>query len=164
MTVVDPSATDFVRNKQSKRAWFRRTGWRHLVALAALAFALFPVLWVVSAAFASDSGLARQSFIPEEPSLDNFRALMTEPGHPPFWRWFLNSMLIGTVTAGVTVFLCALGAYAFSRLRFRGRRPGMLALLQSVCKRRHSSLHHTKSEKVTLSKAWFSMTCRVRAP
>ncbi len=129
MTAADPSATDFVRHKPSKRVWFRRTGWRHLVALAALAFALFPVLWVVSAAFSSNSGLARQSFVPEEPSLDNFRALMTEPGHPPFWRWFANSMLIGTVTAFVTVFLCALGAYAFSRLRFRGRRPGMLALL-----------------------------------
>ena len=29
----------------------------------------------------------------------------------------------------ITVFLCALGAYAFSRFRFRGRRAGLLALL-----------------------------------
>jgi arabinogalactan oligomer/maltooligosaccharide transport system permease protein len=108
--------------------WFRRTGWRHLVALTALAFALFPVMWVVSAAF-SDQNLNSQTVIPENPTLDNFRVLMSEPGHPPFWRWFANSMIVGVVTAVTTVFLCALGAFAFSRLRFRGRRPGLLALL-----------------------------------
>ncbi|MEM9041725.1 MAG: sugar ABC transporter permease [Actinomycetota bacterium] len=117
------------RRRPPMRVWFRRTGWRHVVALSALVFALFPVLWVLSAAVTADGGLARQSFIPEDPSLDNFRALMSDEGHPPFWRWFWNSMFIGTVTAVVTVFLCALGAFAFSRLRFKGRRPGMLALL-----------------------------------
>ena len=31
--------------------WFRSLGWRHLVAWLALLFALFPVVWVVSASF-----------------------------------------------------------------------------------------------------------------
>ncbi len=115
-------------NAPAMARWFRRTGWRHLVAMVALAFALFPVAWVLSAAF-SDGNLSGQSLIPSDPSLDNFRTLMTEPGHPPFWRWFRNSMFIGIVTALTTVFLCALAAFAFSRLRFRGRRPGLLALL-----------------------------------
>lgn len=114
--------------RQPVGRWFRQTGWRHLVAIAALAFALLPVMWVLSAAL-TDGNLSSQTLIPREPTLDNFRALMTEPGHPPFWSWFMNSMLIGTVTAVWTVFLCALGAYAFSRLRFRGRRAGMLSLL-----------------------------------
>jgi arabinogalactan oligomer/maltooligosaccharide transport system permease protein len=115
-------------NVPAMARWFRRTGWRHVVAIVALAFALFPVLWVLSAAF-SDGNLSGQSLIPADPSLDNFRTLMSEPGHPPFWRWFWNSMFIGVVTALTTVFLCALAAFAFSRLRFKGRRPGLLALL-----------------------------------
>ena len=72
----------------------------------ALAFALFPVLWVVSAAF-SDGNLSRQQLIPENPTLDNFRELMTVPNHPPFWSWFRNSLVVGIVTAVVSVFLCA---------------------------------------------------------
>jgi arabinogalactan oligomer/maltooligosaccharide transport system permease protein len=116
-----PGSFDFAR-------WFRRTGWRHVVAILALAFALFPVVWVLSAAF-SDSSLSSQRLIPSDPSLDNFRTLMSDPGHPPFWRWFANSMIVGVVTALTTVALCAWAAYAFSRLRFKGRRPGMLALL-----------------------------------
>jgi arabinogalactan oligomer/maltooligosaccharide transport system permease protein len=119
-----PATPDFVRNRRSFGAWFRQTGWRHIVALAAIAFALFPVLWVVSAAF-SAGNLNSQEFLPDEPSLDNFRTLFEEP----FWQWFWNSMFIGVMTAVWTVFLCALGAYAFSRMRFRGRRGGMLALL-----------------------------------
>lgn len=107
---------------------FQDTGWRHLVALLAVGFALFPVAWVISAAF-SDGNLSRQSFIPREPTLDNFRTLMSDPGHPPFWRWFANSMTVGIITALATVFLCACAAFAFSRLRFKGRRVGMLFLL-----------------------------------
>lgn len=108
--------------------WFTDTGWRHVVGVLAVAFAIFPILWVISAAF-SDGNLNSQQLIPENPSLNNFRVLMSDPGHPPFWRWFYNSMFVGVLTASGTVFLCACAAYAFSRLRFRGRRPGLLALL-----------------------------------
>jgi arabinogalactan oligomer / maltooligosaccharide transport system permease protein len=87
-----------------------------------------PVLWVITAAFSTGS-LSSQRLIPEEVSLDNFRALLTDPGHPPFLRWLANSLFVGGVTAFTTVFISALAAFAFSRLRFRGRRPGLLALL-----------------------------------
>ncbi len=110
--------------KRTTKGWFLDTGWRHVVGLAVVMFALFPLLWVLSAAFSS-TGLASQSVIPESLTLDNFRELMTEENHPPFLRWMANSLLVGTITAVVTVFLCACAAYAFSRLRFRGRRPGM---------------------------------------
>ena len=41
----------------------------------------------------------------------------------------MNSLAISLVTAIGTVLLASAAAYAFSRLRFRGRRPGLLALL-----------------------------------
>jgi arabinogalactan oligomer / maltooligosaccharide transport system permease protein len=121
---AEHAAPTFTPNRRSTGAWFRQTGWRHIVAVAALAFALFPVFWVVSAAF-SDGNLSSQSLIPDDPNLDNFRTLFEEP----FWRWFWNSMFIGVMTGVWTVFFCALGAFAFSRMRFKGRRGGMLSLL-----------------------------------
>jgi arabinogalactan oligomer/maltooligosaccharide transport system permease protein len=132
MTAVTRAAYEpeapFEYNRPSMGKVFRTTGWRHVVAWVALAFALFPVLWVISAAF-TDGNLSSQSLIPEDPTLDNFRALMSDPGHPPFWEWFRNSMFIGVTTAVLTVAMCALAAFAFSRLRFRGRRVGLLSLL-----------------------------------
>ena len=115
--------------KRGFGGWFADTGWRHIVALFALVFALFPVYWVVTGAFSSSGNLSTQQLVPDSLSLDNFRALLSDPGHPPFWTWFWNSMVVCFVTSLGTVVLCALGAYAFSRQRFRGRRSGMLTLL-----------------------------------
>ncbi|HET9444465.1 MAG TPA: sugar ABC transporter permease, partial [Acidimicrobiales bacterium] len=108
--------------------WWKQVGWRHAVAWVAVAFALFPVVWVASASINPSGSLASQKLIPDEVTLDHYRLLFTDPSFP-FLRWLLNTLLIGAVTAVGTVFLCALAAYAFSRLRFRGRRVGLLTLL-----------------------------------
>ena len=105
--------------------WFRDLGWRHLAGLLAVAFALFPVVWVVSASVNPTSTLSGQQLVPDNPTLDNFRRLF-ETG---FWTWFRNSMVVAGVGAFGTVLLAALAAYAFSRLRFTGRRAGLLSLV-----------------------------------
>ncbi|MEZ5216218.1 MAG: ABC transporter permease subunit [Ilumatobacteraceae bacterium] len=125
---ASPRTAARTANRRPAMQVFRDTGWRHAVAIPALLFAVLPVLWVISAAF-SGSSFSSQGLIPKEVTLDNFRELMTVPNHPPFWRWFFNSMLVGVITSGLTVFLAALAAYAFSRLRFAGRRAGLLSLL-----------------------------------
>ncbi len=46
-----------------------------------------------------------------------------------FLRWVLNSVIVSGLVAIITTFVCALGAYPFSRMRFWGRRYGIMALL-----------------------------------
>ena len=106
--------------------WFSRVGWRHLVALLALAFSLFPILFVASAALNPLGTLSSTSLVPAGASLGNFTRLVADTGFP---RWFGNSVLIAGLAAVTSIFLSALAAYAFSRMRFRGRRVGLLALL-----------------------------------
>ncbi len=105
--------------------WFRDLGWRYLVIAAALVFALFPAVWVLSAAFSPSGSIAAQTLIPDPISTINFEQLFATN----FWRWFRNSMIVAGVTSIGSVFLCALAAYAYSRLRFQGRRMSLLALL-----------------------------------
>lgn len=107
------------------RRWFNRLGWRHLVGVAAVAFALFPVVWVVSASINPTSTLAGQQVVPANPTLANFRTLFATN----FWTWFVNSLVVAGSGALGTVLLAALAAYAFSRLRFSGRRTGLLGLV-----------------------------------
>lgn len=114
------------RPRKRPDRWFRETGWRHLVGIAALLFALYPVAWVVSAAFNPTASLSAQRLLPEAPSLVNFRTLIDGE---PFLRWLWNSVYVAGVASLATVALCALAAFAFSRMRFRGRRPGLLFLL-----------------------------------
>ncbi|GAB3143925.1 ABC transporter permease subunit [Micromonospora sonneratiae] len=119
MSTVDSSRT-------RRGRWLTRVGWRHLVGLLAVAFSLFPIVFVVSAAINPLGTLSSTELLPTGASLDNFANLF---GDTEFGRWFLNSVLIAGLASAASVFLSALAAYAFSRMRFRGRRVGLLALL-----------------------------------
>jgi len=106
--------------------WLSAVGWRHGVAGLALLFSLFPIVFVLSAALNPLGTLSSTTAVPTGASPGNFSRLLADT---PFPRWFLNSVVIAGLSAAASVFLSALAAYAFSRMRFRGRRPGLLALL-----------------------------------
>ncbi|WP_236006660.1 sugar ABC transporter permease [Nakamurella leprariae] len=115
-----------VRLGSARGNWFRRVGWRHVVGVIALFFAIFPILFVVSAAFNPQGTLSSSTLIPRDASFANFDTLFSETS---FWRWFANSLLISLLSAALSLFISAAAAYAFSRYRFRGRRAGMLFIL-----------------------------------
>jgi arabinogalactan oligomer / maltooligosaccharide transport system permease protein len=107
-------------------SWLTRVGWRHLVAVVAVLFSLFPIVFVLSAALNPLGTLSSTELWPSGATAGNFGRLFSDTA---FGRWFANSVLIAGLAAAVSVFLSALAAYAFSRMRFRGRRVGLLALL-----------------------------------
>jgi arabinogalactan oligomer / maltooligosaccharide transport system permease protein len=102
--------------------------WKHALAVLAVIWALFPIAFLVSAALNPAGTLTTSQFIPDSVSLSNFEKLFNDPARP-YVTWFRNSMLIATIGAFGQVFIGACAAYAFSRMRFAGRRPGLLALL-----------------------------------
>ncbi len=110
------------------RQWFRRRLWRHSLLLAFAVFSLFPLVWVASAAINPVDNLATAKLIPDGATLENFRELFDNP-LAPFGRWIWNSWYVSLVATILNVFLASLAAYAFSRLRFKGRRIGLLTLL-----------------------------------
>ncbi len=93
--------------------WFRQTGWRHLVGIAMLIFSAFPLLYVLSAALNPGGTLLTANGLFQTISVDSFVRLFSLP-QQPFAAWFVNSLVIGLVTAAGTVFLGALAAYSFS--------------------------------------------------
>ena len=96
--------------------------------MLAILFAVFPILYLVSAALNPLGSVVTTSLIPTNVSLENFRELFTNPSRP-FGRWLLNTFIVCTVVTFVQVFCSALAAYAFSRFRFTTRRTGLPALL-----------------------------------
>ena len=108
--------------------WWKEVGWRHVVGVFAIAFAVFPILYIVSAALNPLGTVGSTNIIPTSFSLTNFQALFGDPARP-FPRWFLNTMIVCTVVTLGQIFCSALASYALSRFRFRGRRAGLLSLL-----------------------------------
>lgn len=45
------------------------------------------------------------------------------------WRWIFNSVIVAGIVAIVTTLVNALAAYPFSRMRFKGRKYGIMSLL-----------------------------------
>jgi arabinogalactan oligomer/maltooligosaccharide transport system permease protein len=107
-------------------AWVRAVGWRHAAGLAAVGFSLFPILFVVSAALNPLGTLSSTGLLPGSAGLGNFADLFARTD---FSRWYLNSILVAGLASAAGVFLSILAAYAFSRMRFRGRRVGLITLL-----------------------------------
>lgn len=109
--------------------WFTEIGWRHLVGLLAIAFAIFPILFVLSASVNVNGSLSSTGLIPTQGVTFEHYAAMLSGERANFLRWYLNTIIVCGVVATGQVFLSLLAAYAFSRFRFRGRRGGMLAVL-----------------------------------
>jgi arabinogalactan oligomer/maltooligosaccharide transport system permease protein len=120
--------------------WFTVVGWRHLIAILAVSFAFFPILYIInvalnpvgslSAACPPDrTGIAAFScLLPSEFSTQNFTEVLGDDLRP-YTTWYRNSVVIAFTVSTASTLMSALGAFAFSRLRFRGRRPGLLALV-----------------------------------
>jgi ABC-type maltose transport system permease subunit len=102
-----------------------------LIALILIVFALFPVIWIVSASVNPLNSLATQSLIPEGATLENYRTLLSnsESARYPFRDWMVNSLKIATVTTVISVAITTLAAYSFSRFRFRQRENMLRSIL-----------------------------------
>lgn len=96
-----------------------------LIALL-LAFALIPIIYVIGLSFSPGSTLYMDTIFPANPTLDNYKTLLYDTQFP---RWYLNTIVAGLFTSLATLVLSAPTAYAFSRLRFRGRKPFLMVLL-----------------------------------
>ena len=114
--------------RRSFGAWFADTGWRHLVAIVVSAFALFPLLYVVSASLNPKGTLTGSNQLFSAIGIDSYLRILSDPQNP-YGTWFLNTLLIAVVTGAVTVFIGACAAYAFSRMRFAGRRVGLVTIV-----------------------------------
>lgn len=115
-------------HRLSPGKWLVRVGWRHLVAIIAVVFAAFPLVYVLSASLNPNGTLTGSNTLFTTFSLDNYQRLLSDPIRP-YGRWYGNTLFIAGSTAIITVLLGAMAAYAFSRMRFKGRRPGLMSLL-----------------------------------
>jgi arabinogalactan oligomer/maltooligosaccharide transport system permease protein len=93
---------------------------------------MIPILYALSVSFnASNSLLSSDfSFLPKAFTLANYKAVFMEES---VLLWFKNSVILAVCTVTIALGVSIPAAYAFSRMRFQGRRPllNMLILLNA---------------------------------
>lgn len=108
--------------------WLRENLWRHVTGVVMCLFALFPLYLVVITSFNSSGSLRVTSFFPTEISWANYQVLFNDP-RIPYLTWMRNSLVISGFVAIVSVVVGAASAFAFSRLKFKGKKFGIQLLL-----------------------------------
>lgn len=109
-------------------SWLRHNLWRHAYAIFMCIFALFPLYLVVISSFNETGSLQVTSFVPTKISWRNYSMLFKDPTIP-YLAWMKNSLIISGLVAILSVMLGASSAYAFSRLKFRGKKTSIQTLL-----------------------------------
>ncbi|WP_347976535.1 sugar ABC transporter permease [Microbacterium sp. ProA8] len=122
------TAYEPTKRRRSFGRWFADTGWRHVVAIVVSIFAIFPLLYVLSASLNPQGTLTGSNQLFSAIGIDSYVRILTDP-QIPYPMWFLNTILVATITGFVMVFIGALAAYAFSRMRFAGRRVGLITIV-----------------------------------
>ena len=131
-----PNITQTYQDLSSSQKFQRRFSItvRMLVALLLIFFAIFPVLWIISASFSGTQSLSTQTLVPERASLVNYQRLFgLDPtyrfGDLVFQKWIFNSVKIATISTILSLGITTMAAYAFSRMRFKGRVAMLKAIL-----------------------------------
>jgi multiple sugar transport system permease protein len=107
----------------------QRSGWWiYIPLIIGLLILIGPFIWMLLGSFKTTAELRQlpPTWIPEHPTLDNFRRLFERLSFP---RYFFNSALVAlAVTAGNLVF-CSMLGYALAKLRFPGKRALFVLVL-----------------------------------
>lgn len=103
----------------------------HVVLLLGSFIMLFPFIWMISTSLKTqiETLAYPPALFPAKPQWENYKYVFDTS---PFMKFYLNSII---VTVGVVVgqlVTCSMGAYAFSRRKFRGRDKLFVAYLATM--------------------------------
>ncbi|MDR2546541.1 MAG: sugar ABC transporter permease [Lachnospiraceae bacterium] len=95
---------------------------------------LYPVLWLIGSSLSPIRGtpgsVTQDTFgflpIPRNLTLDNFRRLFDEHD---YGLWFRNSLIIAVLNTIGTITVHTFMGFVFARLKFRGRKMGLLTIM-----------------------------------
>jgi len=95
-------------------------GLLYTLLLAFAATMLLPFLWMISTSLMGELEVFSYppKLLPDNPLWSNYPEALTAL---PFDRFFVNSLIITSVTVIGHLVFCSMAAYAFARLRFPGR-------------------------------------------
>jgi multiple sugar transport system permease protein len=133
----------------------------HVVLCLASIAMLYPLLWMLASSFKPESDIfGSASLWPRSFSLDSYwrgwSGLQVN-----FGRFFLNSLLVSLSCVIGNVFSCSLAAYAFARLKFRGRNFWFALMLGTLMLPYHATL--IPQYILFLNFCWCSSSARSRA-
>ena len=86
---------------------------------------LLPFFWVIMQSFRDGTGQFISTFLPQEYTLNNYKALFTDFYVINFPRMFLNTFFVATCSCIISTFFVLGVSYSLSRVKWKMRKPYM---------------------------------------
>lgn len=125
VTIKTPAKLVYKRKvSKSKKIslWIKR-----IILWVSIIVIMFPVFSIISASLSEGTSFMQKDLIPKTITLENYRTALTEEGG--FLTWMKNTIFVATFVSLVQLVMTLPSAFAFSRLKFTGKRNGLMALL-----------------------------------
>lgn len=104
----------------SKKARFSLL--RYVIVLVGAWIMLYPILWMVSSSFKPSEDLFQElGLIPKRITLEHYPAGWKGTSGTTFTRYYINSFILVFFAILGNVISCSLAAFAFARLKFKGK-------------------------------------------
>lgn len=87
---------------------------------------IFPIMAIVAASMGTGNAFSQGTIFPKQWSVENYAKVITDTD---FMIWVKNSMIVCCSTALLQLVMTIPAAFAFSKLRFTGRKNGLMMLL-----------------------------------
>lgn len=110
-----------------KRSYGQYVRW--LILFCGGVIMIMPIAYMLSASFKYPFEIYNLNLIPDEPTIENYTYVL-EDGR--FYQWFINSMVIATITTISNVLFDSLVGYTLCKYRFPGRMFVFIAILSTL--------------------------------
>ncbi|MBN1410836.1 MAG: ABC transporter permease subunit [Spirochaetales bacterium] len=89
---------------------------------------MVPIWWVVTLSFESSRSIfsTEITLLPEKFTFQHYFDIFS---NEDFLMWLKNSSIFASGTTVIALFIATLAAYSFSRFRFKGKKPWMIAFI-----------------------------------
>ena len=111
----------------------RRIGWAVLIAYLLLfiggVLMVTPFFWMILTSVKPPPELVNFSFFPQNPTLQNYINVLTTSS---FERWYLNSIIVATVSSTSVIFFDSLVGYTLNKFEFPGKNIIFIGILGTL--------------------------------
>jgi multiple sugar transport system permease protein len=90
---------------------------------------IFPFIWMVISSLKMPQDIYTLSLVPPNPTLDNYRQVFNKT---EYIRWFINSLVVATITTASVAFFDSLAGYTLAKFRFPGQSIIFILILSTL--------------------------------
>ncbi|EKQ57845.1 MULTISPECIES: ABC transporter permease subunit [unclassified Clostridium] len=100
---------------------------KRIFLIASIIIVIFPVFAIISASLSTGTSFMQKNLIPSTITFENYKKALDD--NVGFIKWMANTTFVAVLVSTIQLAMTLPAAFAFSRLKFKGRKKGLMLLL-----------------------------------